>query len=69
LSRTTAPAQKVQRYTQLLLANDSIQSPDPLKQRVIDEIQDLKPDDMTPLQALQKLHDLKDRLKDGDKAV
>jgi DNA mismatch repair protein MutS len=69
LSRTTAPAQKVQRYTQLLLANDSIQSPDPLEQRVIDEIRDLKPDDMTPLQALQKLHDLKDRLKDGEKPV
>jgi hypothetical protein len=34
---------------------------------VLDEIRMLNPDDMTPLQALKKLHDLKDRLKDGDK--
>jgi DNA mismatch repair protein MutS len=67
LNRTTAPAQKVQRYTQLLLADDSTTSPSFLMHRVLDEIRDLNPDGMTPLQALQKLHELKDRLKEGEK--
>jgi DNA mismatch repair protein MutS len=69
LNRTTAPAQKVQRYTQLLLADESIHPPVPFRHPVLDEIGGLNPDDMTPFQALKKLHDLKDRLKDGDKPV
>jgi len=67
LDRTSVPAQKVQRYTQLLLADDSISAPVPVPHPVLDEIRELTPDTMTPLQALQKLHDLKDRVKDGDK--
>jgi DNA mismatch repair protein MutS len=67
LNRTSGPAQKVQRYTQLLIADDSTRAPVPVTHPVIDEIRGLSPDTMTPLQALQKLHELKDRLKDGDK--
>ncbi len=67
LNRTSAPAQKVQRYTQLLLADDSISAPVLLTHPVLDEIRGLNPDGMTPLQALQKLHELKDRLKEGEK--
>ncbi len=67
LNRTGAPAQKVQRYTQLLLADESIPSTVFSEHPVLDEIRGLNPDDMTPLQALKKLHDLKDRLIDGDK--
>ena len=67
LNRTSGSAQKVQRYTQLLIADDSISAPVPVPHPVLDEIRDLSPETMTPLQALQKLHELKDRLKDGDK--
>jgi DNA mismatch repair protein MutS len=69
LNQTSAPAQKVQRYTQLLLADDSIHPPVPVTNPVLDEIRGLNPDAMTPLQALQKLHELKGRLKDGDNPV
>jgi len=69
LNRTTAPAQKAQRYTQLLLADENIHPPVPSRHPVLDEIRGLNPDNMTPLQALKKIHDLKDRLKDGDNPV
>ncbi len=66
LNGSTDPGQKVRRYTQLLLPDDTIArkpAPDP----VFEEIRCLNPDEMTPMAALLKLKDLKEKLFDGDK--
>ena len=61
LNRAVAPGTKPQRYTQLLLVDDSLPvrnapaKPDPLKT----ELSGLDPDTMTPMQALAKLAELK----------
>jgi DNA mismatch repair protein MutS len=65
ISGTTDPSRKVRRYTQLLIGDDAKHSAVLALQPVLEEIQKLDPDMMTPLQALQKLHELKKQLKDG----
>jgi DNA mismatch repair protein MutS len=56
------PGRKAQRYTQLLLVDGSEPGAAPAPHPVLDEIQNLDPDNMTPLQALEKLHELRLRL-------
>jgi DNA mismatch repair protein MutS len=67
IDRTTAPSQKVQRYTQLLLADDAHPAPPPRSDPVLDEIRAIRTDELTPLQALTILHNLKRRIQEGDK--
>ena len=62
LNRAIAPGAKPQRYTQLLIADDSLpappagqEEPDP----VLAELSCLDPDTMTPIQALAKLAESK----------
>jgi DNA mismatch repair protein MutS len=66
IGRTQAPSQKVQRYTQLLLADDTSRTPFPQPDPIIDDIRSIRVDEMTPLQALMKLHELKKRTTNGD---
>ena len=66
IGRTFEPSQKVQRYTQLLLADDAHHSPPPRSDPVLDEIRAIQVDELTPLQALTILHKLKRRIQDGD---
>ena len=67
ISRPIDPTQKVQRYTQLLLVDESVHSAKTPINPVIEEIKKINADDMTPIQALQKLNELKARLIDmGD---
>ena len=66
IDRTSAPSQKVQRYTQLLLADDPHRAPLPQSDPILDEIRSIQVDEMTPLQALTILHKLKRRIQDGD---
>ncbi|MCX6685530.1 MAG: DNA mismatch repair protein MutS [Methanoregula sp.] len=63
MRRTTAPSLKVQRFTQLLLADDTALRTDPGLNPVLDEIRMLDPDKMTPLQALQKLHEIIEKIR------
>jgi DNA mismatch repair protein MutS len=67
IDRTTAPSQKVQRYTQLLLADDARPASPPRSHPVLDEIRAIRTDELTPLQALTILHNLKRRIQEGDK--
>jgi DNA mismatch repair protein MutS len=67
IDRTTAPSQKVQRYTQLLLADDAHPASPPRSDPVLDEIRAIRTDELTPLQALTILHNLKRRIQEGDK--
>jgi DNA mismatch repair protein MutS len=65
LNRAVVPGAKPQRYTQLLLVDDSVparaepKEPDP----VVAELSQLNPDTMTPIQALAKLAELKSLAK------
>ena len=67
IDRTTAPSQKVQRYTQLLLADDARPASPPRSDPVLDEIRAIRIDEMTPLQALTTLHNLKRHIQEGDR--
>jgi len=68
LNRATGPGTKAQRYTQLLLVDESAparavpSAPDP----VHEELARLSPDEMTPMQALAKLAELKKMAKKSD---
>ena len=67
LNRATGPGTKAQRYTQLLLVDDNMpahttpKEPDPVHV----ELARLTPDEMTPIQALAKLAELKQLAKDN----
>jgi len=64
LNGSTPAGRRVQRYTQLLLADDSVNSP--VHHPVLAELRQCNPDTMTPLQALLKLHELRSDLdKEG----
>lgn len=65
ITRRTNPSHKVQRYTQLLIGDDGGNPPLPAPHPVLEKISNLDLDTMTPLQALQKLHELKEHLKKG----
>jgi len=69
ISKTQTPSHKVQRYTQLLLADDAHRAPDPRSDPILDEIRAIQVDEMTPLQALTILHKLKRRIQNGDKPL
>jgi DNA mismatch repair protein MutS len=68
LNRSVAPGAKPQRYTQILLVDDSApvragpEKPDP----VVMELSRINPDTMTPMQALAKLAELKSLVKKSD---
>ncbi|MGA7799040.1 MAG: DNA mismatch repair protein MutS [Methanoregula sp.] len=65
LNRAVAPGAKPQRYTQLLIADDSLPAPAGQKEpdAVLAELSCLDTDSMTPLQALAKLAELRDLTK------
>jgi len=52
-----------QRYTQILLVDDKAEAPAPAKNPVLDELEAVNPDEMTPLQALATIAELKQKLK------
>jgi DNA mismatch repair protein MutS len=61
-----APARsggKPQRYTQILLVDDRAEAPALKKSPVLEELEGLNPDEMTPLQALAKITELKQKLR------
>ncbi|MDD4136511.1 MAG: DNA mismatch repair protein MutS [Methanoregula sp.] len=56
-----------QRYTQILLVDDHAETPVARPDPVLEELRNLKPDEMTPLQALTALTDMKRKLEErGD---
>ena len=54
------PKKRKRTYTQLVMFEDMASKPDPLK----DELKALDLDHLTPMQALHKLHELKDKLEE-----
>ena len=66
LNGSADPAQRVRRYTQLLLPDATLVQ-NPTGHPVLEEIRSLNPDEMTPVAALLKLHDLKKKLSEGDR--
>jgi DNA mismatch repair protein MutS len=52
-----------QRYTQILLVDDRPEVPAPSRNPVLEELEQMNPDDMTPLQALAKITELQQKLK------
>lgn len=48
-----------QRYTQLLLVDDSVQKQAPARNPAVDALRAINPDEMTPMQALAKIAELK----------
>ena len=57
-----------QRYTQILLVDDRAGAPADTVHPVLEELGCINPDEMTPLQALSKIHELKRKLGEpGDK--
>jgi len=64
LNGSLDPTVKVRRYTQLLLP-DAPAVREPAQDPVLDEIRHLDPDEMTPVQALMKLHEFKKMLNKG----
>jgi DNA mismatch repair protein MutS len=59
MNRSVPTGTKPQRYTQILLVDDSNKSPPATSHPVIDELKKIIPDEMTPLQALAKIAELK----------
>jgi DNA mismatch repair protein MutS len=58
MNRAVPLGTKPQRYTQILLVDDKT-NPTPLPHPILDELANMKPDEMTPLQALSKIAELK----------
>jgi len=54
-----------QRYTQILLVDDKAEEPTPARSPVLDELERLNPDEMTPLQALAMITELRQKLQNG----
>jgi DNA mismatch repair protein MutS len=54
-----------QRYTQILLVDDRAEARTDIPHPVLEELGGINPDEMTPLQALSKIHELKKKLGDG----
>jgi DNA mismatch repair protein MutS len=54
------PKKKKRTYTQLVMFQDMNSKPDPVR----DELKDLDLDHLTPMQALQKLHELREKMED-----
>ncbi|HXX54532.1 MAG TPA: DNA mismatch repair protein MutS [Methanoregula sp.] len=69
MNRGVPAGTKPQRYTQILLMDESGPVPAPAPGNpVLDELATLRPDEMTPLQALAKIAELKKSLDRGDPA-
>jgi DNA mismatch repair protein MutS len=65
-NRPASAGAKPQRYTQILLVDDHEPKDEKTARHpALDELERLKPDEMTPLQALTALAELKRSLKDG----
>lgn len=62
LNGNAVSGRKVQRYTQLLLSDDSSRQEPRKAHPVLAELQHIDPDSMTPMQALLKLQELKNGL-------
>lgn len=58
---------KARRYTQILLVDEKAETPKPEIHPVIEELAQINPDEMTPLQALAVLHAMKQRLDKEEK--
>jgi DNA mismatch repair protein MutS len=59
--RDTNPGGKVRRYTQMLLVDSPVAPRDP----VLQEIEGLSVDTMTPLEALTRLHEIQKKVRNG----
>ena len=67
MNRPVNAGTRPQRYTQILLVDDRTGAPAGTVHPVLEELGDLNPDAMTPLQALSKITELKRKLEDkGD---
>ncbi len=58
---------KARRYTQILLVDEKAETSEPKTHPVIEELAQINPDEMTPLQALAVLHAMKQQLKKEEK--
>jgi DNA mismatch repair protein MutS len=58
MNRAVPAGTRPQRYTQILLADDSGKETTALRNPVLEELARIKPDEMTPLQALAKIAEL-----------
>ncbi len=58
MNRAVPAGTRPQRYTQILLADDSGTDKIPAPNPVLEELARIKPDEMTPLQALAKIAEL-----------
>ena len=66
LNRDVPSGSRPQRYTQLLLFDNENLPRTPAPHPIIDEINQINPDELTPLQALSKIAELKNLLKKND---
>jgi DNA mismatch repair protein MutS len=66
VNRAVPGSSKPQRYTQILLVDDNKPAPLPEDHPALRALAVLNPDEMTPLQALAKLAELKKSMGDGD---
>ena len=65
MNRGVPAGTKPQRYTQILLVDDSSKALPVRPNPVLEELARMKPDEMTPLQALAKITELKQSLENG----
>jgi DNA mismatch repair protein MutS len=66
MNRDVPSGSRPQRYTQLLLFDNENLSRAPASHPIIDEINHINPDELTPLQALSKIAELKNLLKKNE---
>lgn len=62
MDRPAVAGARPQRYTQILLVDDPAPAPSCVSHPVLDELGSLQPEEMTPLQAITKLAELKQKL-------
>jgi len=67
MNRDVPAGTRPQRYTQLLLVDDDNATKTPVQNLVLDELARIQTDEMTPLQALAKLVDLKHLMEDKER--
>jgi DNA mismatch repair protein MutS len=63
MDRPAMPGARAQRYTQILLVDEPSSGTDSVRHPVLDALGVLNPDEMTPIQALAKIAELKRALE------
>ncbi|HZK30222.1 MAG TPA: hypothetical protein VFC43_03180, partial [Methanoregula sp.] len=66
MKRDVPSGTRPQRYTQILLFDNDSTTKTAVQHRVLDELACIKPDEMTPLQALAKIAELRNMLENRE---